>query len=89
MTILFKVLVLVFAFMVVESSMGEVFDCHDSHDAACEEDCVCVCHSVPTTAPSVESLAPVFLKVQRIDIPGSQCVEMLLVPDVYRPPIFA
>lgn len=87
MTSLFKILMLVLASVVLGSSMGEASHCDDDHGPDCETACPCVCHTAPILVSANEDIESVLSDGQVFLIAYPQWREILLVADVYRPPI--
>jgi len=63
--------------------------CADSHDVACETTCACDCHTAPTLAFGNNVNAPIAPVAQTAVISCPNWSEILLVADVFRPPISA
>jgi len=82
-----KVIAIVFAIVAMVAPIGATSDCHDSIEIACATDCSCVCCSI--TAFDCHEKASVAISpiARRIVISDPQWSEILLVADVFRPPI--
>ena len=82
---------IVFALLVVAliAAMAGFSTCNDSHEVACETACQCDCHMGPTLAFGNSANVPILPTVQFTFISHSQWLEILLVADVFRPPISA
>jgi hypothetical protein len=71
------------------AAMADFSVCSDSYGDTCETTCACVCHSEPTLAFGDNPNAPIALSFHCAISSDSQCSEILLVADVFRPPISA
>jgi hypothetical protein len=71
------------------AAMEEFSVCGDSHGADCETACPCQCHAGPTMAFDNPANVPISPIVQFTVVFHPQWLEVLLLDDVFRPPIAA
>ena len=69
------------------AAMAEFSLCDDSHGDVCETACSCNCHTGSTLALDNPANVPISPIVQFIVVFHPQWLEVLLVDDVFRPPI--
>jgi hypothetical protein len=81
-----RLIVVVLAVVALVVPIAAASDCDDSHDVACANDCSCVCCSAPASGcheNASDAFAPITHGTVIFDSLG---LEILLVPDIFRPP---
>jgi len=72
-----------------DAAMADFKVCSDSYGDTCETTCTCVCHSEPTFAFGDNPNTPFASVFHCVIFSDTQCSGILLIADVFRPPISA
>lgn len=84
-----KILAIILMAMAFIVPLPPVDACHDGDHADVSENCPCECCTAPSYECSESTIVTIQPDIRHTWIAESLCIEILLVPDIFRPPALA